>query len=85
MCKDCRKYITETKIFFETGSTDSNANSLLFVNTGTVNVNIDGLLLVPNQSWEISGNRDEINVKTYYFTFAAGAGAGLSVIFKRYL
>lgn len=85
MCQDCRQYITETKIFFASGSTPSNANSLLFVNTGTVNVTVDGLTLVPNQSWEISGNRDEINVKTYYFTFAAVAGAGLTVIFKRYL
>ncbi len=85
MITNCQKYITETKIFFETGSTDSNCNSILFVNTGTINVTIDGLLLVPNQSWEISGNRDEINVKTYYFTFASGSGSGLTVIYKRYI
>ena len=85
MCKDCRQYITETKIFLTSGSTPSNCNSMLFVNTGTTNVTVDGLLLVPNQSWEISGNRDEINVKTYYFNFASLTGAGLTIIFKRYL
>lgn len=85
MCQDCIQYITETKIYFQSGSAPSNANSMLFVNTGTVNVSIDGLVLVPNQSWEISGNRDEINVKTYYFTFAATAGASLTIIYKRYI
>jgi hypothetical protein len=85
MCNDCRKYITETKIIFANGSTDSNCNSILFVNTGVTNVTIDGLLLVPNQSWEISGNRNEINVKTYYFTFSSLTGAGLTIIYKRYL
>jgi hypothetical protein len=85
MCKDCRKYITETKVILSNGSTDSNCNSILFVNTGVTNVTIDGLTLVPNQSWEVSGNRDEINVKTYYFTFASLTGAALTVIYKRYL
>lgn len=85
MIKDCRKYITETKIIFANGSTDSNCNSILFVNTGVTNVTIDGLTLVPNQSFEILGNRDEINVKTYYFTFASLSGAALTIIFKRYL
>jgi hypothetical protein len=85
MCKDCRKYITETKIILANGSTDSNCNSILFVNTGVTNVTIDGLTLVPNQSFEILGNRDEINVKTYYFTFASLVGAALTIIYKRYL
>lgn len=79
------KICNRNKDFFVSGSTDSNSNSILFVNTGTINVTIDGLLLVPNQSFEISGNRDEINVKTYYFTFVSGSGAGLTVIYKRYI
>jgi len=85
MCNDCRKYVTETKIFFTNKSTDSNCNSILFVNTGTNNVEIDGLRLVPNQSWEVSGNKDEINVKTYYFTFSSATGSALTIIYKRYL
>jgi len=82
---DYIQYITETKIFFQTGSTPSNCNSILFVNTGIINVTIDGLQLVPNQSWTVDGNQGEINLKTYYFTFASGSGAGLTVIYKRYL
>jgi len=79
------QYITETKIFLQTGSSPSNCNSILFVNTGTVNVTVDGLQLVPNQSWEVDGNVNEINIKTYYFTFAASSGAALTIIYKKYI
>ena len=45
----CVKFITETKIFQQSGQTDTNANSVIFVNQGTSNVTIDGFLLTPNQ------------------------------------
>lgn len=80
-----QQYITETKIFFQSGSTDSNANSMLFVNTGTTNVNIEGLVLTPAQSWSIEGNDCEINVKTYYFQFSGAGTNSLTVIYKRFL
>jgi len=79
------QYVTESKIFFQTGSSPSNCNSILFVNTGTVNVTVDGLQLVPNQSFQVDGNQNEINVKTYYFTFAASSGAALTIIYKKYI
>jgi hypothetical protein len=66
----CVKFITETKIFQQSGQTDTNANSVIFVNQGTSNVTVDGFLLTPNQSWNITGNRDEINVKVYSFNFS---------------
>ena len=81
----CVQYITETKIFTSGGQTDSNANSLLFVNTGSDPVNIDGLILQPSQSWAIDGNKDEILVKVYSFAFTGNTGPSLTVIFKRYL
>lgn len=81
----CRQYITETKIFTSGSQTDSNCNSLLFVNTGTDPVNIDGLVLQPSQSWAIEGNQDEILIKVYSFSFTGSTGPNLTVIFKRYL
>lgn len=80
-----QQYITETKIFFQSGSTPTNCNSVLFVNTGTTTINIEGLILTPAQSWNIDGNENEINVKTYYFTFSGVGTNALTVIFKRYL
>lgn len=81
----CVKFITETKIFQQSGQTDTNANSVIFVNQGTSNVSVDGFLLTPNQSWNITGNRDEINVKVYSFTFSGAGVNQLTVILKRYV
>ena len=81
----CVKFITETKIFQQSGQTDTNANSVIFVNQGTSNVSVDGFLLTPNQSWNITGNRDEINVKVYSFTFSRAGVNQLTVILKRYV
>ena len=81
----CKKYITETKIFSQSSQTDTNANSIIFVNQGTSNVTVDGFLLTPNQSWNITGNENEINVKVYSFNFSGTGVNQLTVIFKRYV
>jgi len=81
----CRQYITETKIYVQSSQAPSNCNSILFINTGSVAVSIDGLTLQPNQSWEVSGNRDEINVKIYAFTFDSGSNPQLTIIYKKYV
>lgn len=82
---NCKQYITETKVFTQSGSTDTNCNSLIFVNTGTSNVNLDGLILTPNQSLNITGNENEINVKIYYFNFTGAGTNALTIIYKRYI
>jgi len=81
----CQQYITETKIFYSNNQTDSNCNSIIFINTGSVNVSVDNVTLQPSQSLTIDGNRDEMNVKTYNFQFTAGTGPQLTVIYKRYV
>lgn len=81
----CKKYITETKIFSQNGQTDTNCNSLIFVNQGTSNVTIDGFLLTPNQSWNITGYTDEMLVKTYSFNFSGSGVNQLTCLFKRYV
>jgi len=80
-----QQFITETKIFYQSGSTPSNANSILFVNTGTTTINIEGLVLTPAQSWSIEGNECEINTKTYYFQFTGVGINALTVIYKKYV
>jgi len=85
MQMNCIQYTTETKIFVLTGSTDSNCNSILFINTGTSAVTIDGVTIQQGQQFRIDGNYMEILVKTFYFTFAAGGGNSLTVVYKRYI
>lgn len=81
----CRQYITETKIFTASGQTDTNANSVIFVNQGTTNVTVDGFLLTPNQSWNIAGNQDEVLIKVYSFNFSGSGVNQLTVLYKRYV
>ena len=83
---NCKKYITETKIAIRSGQTDTNANSVLFVNTGLDPVNVDGLILQPSQSWSIEGNFNEINIKTYSYIFQnISSPQQLTIILKRYV
>lgn len=79
------KYITETKIFLANNQTDTLANSVLFINTGQDSVNVDGLILQPSQSFEITGNAGEMCVKVYSFNFLTTTAPQLTVIYKRYL
>lgn len=79
------KYITETKIFLAASQTDTYANSVIFINTGSDAVNVDGLVLQPSQSFEITGNQNEILVKVYSFNFLTTTAPQLTVIYKRYL
>ena len=85
MQMNCIRYTTETKVFITNGQTDTNCNSVIFVNTGQDVVNVDNLNLQPGQKLEISGNRDEVLVKVYVFAFATFVQPSLTVIFKRYL
>jgi hypothetical protein len=82
---NCKQYITETKIYVAASQTATNCNSLLFINTGLDPVNIDGLLLQPNQSWAIDGNFNEMLIKVYDFKFTTTTGPQLTIIYKRYL
>lgn len=81
----CQRYITETKLFYSNNQTDTNCNSVIFINSGSVNVTVDNVLLAPNQTLAIDGNRDEMLVKVYEFNFAAGSNPQLTVVFKRYI
>jgi hypothetical protein len=81
----CQQYITETKLFYSNSQTDTNCNSVIFINSGSVNVSVDNVLLAPNQTLAIDGNKDEMLVKVYEFNFAAGSNPQLTVVFKRYI
>ena len=82
---NCRKYTTDTKIFLSNGQTDTDCNSVIFYNTGTNLVNVDGINLQPGQQFRIDGNEIEQLVKAYYFQFSGILVNELTVIYKRYL
>jgi hypothetical protein len=80
-----QRYTTETKVYYQSGSSPSDCNSILFINTGTTNVNVEGLVLTPAQSWSVDGNENEINVKYYNFVFNGVGNNSLTIIIKRFI
>lgn len=82
---NCRQYITETKVFTQAGSTASNTNAIIFINTGTAVCTVANLELQPGQQLAISGNRDEMDITTYYFTFGTIGVPALTVLYKKLL
>jgi hypothetical protein len=78
-------YETITKIYSLSGQTDAFSNSLIFLNTGSAPVIIDGIVLQPSQSFSILGNYGEVNTKIYAFNFKGNTARELTVIYKRYI
>jgi hypothetical protein len=81
---ETQSYIVDTPKYIETG-----ANSLTFINYGTSVVTITniGVILQPNQSFEIGGNAGEITNQRFFVTFSTGVGLvnNCNIILKRYI
>ncbi len=82
---NCRKYTTDTKIFLKNGQADTDCNSVIFYNTGTNPVSVDGVTLQQGQQFRIEGNENEQLVKVYNFQFTGALVNELTVIYKRYI
>ena len=82
-----QRYYVETKVFYTTANIGSECNDITFINSGTTNLVIAEVPLLPNQSLRISGNRGEIDTTQYQLTFATPINTGnqLIVIRKLYI
>lgn len=80
-----QKYYVETKVFYTTANIGSDCNDITFINSGSTNLNIDAVILLPNQSLRISGNRGEIDTTQYNVTFASPSAVGNQLIVIRKL
>lgn len=82
-----QRYYVETKVFYTTANIGSDCNDITFINSGTTNLVIAEVPLLPNQSLRISGNRGEIDTTQYQLTFATPINTGnqLIVIRKLYI
>jgi hypothetical protein len=82
-----QRYYIETKVFYTTANIGSDCNDITFINTGTTNLVIAEVPLLPNQSLRISGNRGELDTTQYQLTFATPINTGnqLIVIRKLYI
>ena len=82
-----QKYITETKVYYLSGQTPTNCNSIIFYNTGSSKVIIDGIPLTQLQQIVITGSIGELLVKQYSFEFIQTAESRneLTIIYKKYV
>jgi len=82
-----QKYYIETKIIYQSQKIQSDCNDITFINQGTTNVNVADVLLLPNQSLRISGNRGELDSTQYTIVFATPISTGnyLTILRKLYV
>lgn len=80
-----QKYYVETKVYYTTANIGSDCNDITFINSGTTNLVIAEVPLLPNQSLRISGNRGELDTTQYQVTFATPINTGNQLIVIRKL
>jgi len=75
------QFVTSTSIYVG----GENYNSLVFINYGTSVVNIDAVVLQPNQQFEIGGNTGEITTQRFFVNFGTSTtGNNCVIVRKRY-
>ena len=81
-----QKFYIETKFYYTNQKVSSECNDITFLNSGTTNVEVEGILLLPNQSLRIQGNIGELDTTEYQINFATliSTGNKLAVLRKLY-
>lgn len=81
-----RKYITQTQVYDETMlDVDSFCNDIIFLNSTTGTVYVDGFPVAAGATYQISGNEGEINTTKYKLSFGTGNTGLVYVTRKKYI
>jgi phage gp45-like len=75
-------YRTEFTQYTQNTSIIGNCNAITFINTGTINVQVNQFLLEPDAQLTIGGNENEVDVSTYFLNFQGATNGVISVIKK---
>lgn len=75
-------YRTEFTQYSQNTSIIGNCNAITFINTGTINVQVNQFVLVPDAQLTIGGNENEIDVTNYQINFQGATNGVISVIKK---
>ena len=79
------KYYNEIGIYQKGQYLQSDCADITFYNTGTTNINVNGIIILPNQTLGFSANAGEIDVTKYQFFFVGVGTNSLTVIRKLYV
>lgn len=85
MCNDRQGYYNDISIYQVGQYIKSECADITFYNTGTSNVNVNGIVLLPNQTIAFSANENEIDKTKYSFFFIGAGTQSLTVIRKLYI
>ena len=79
----CRiEYYNDISIYHIGQYIQSDCADITFLNTGTSNVNVNGIVLLPNQSLAFNANFNEIDT-TKYSIFFSGTGANSCTVIRK--
>jgi len=80
-----QKFIEEYQTYNTPSEIRSECNAITFINTGTTNLQINGVNLVPGAQLISEGNQGEYNVTRYRLSFTPGVNEICTVIRKVYI
>jgi hypothetical protein len=83
--KKDRQYIVDIQFYAgsQINTIPVGCNAILFINTGTANVVINGVLVITaGEFFAIDGNQDEVDMTLYRFFFQGAGTQGLTVLRK---
>jgi hypothetical protein len=77
-----QKFIEEYQTYNTPAEIRSECNAITFINTGTSNVQINGINLTPGQQLISEGNEGEYNATRYRLSFT-GAGTEICTVIRK--
>jgi hypothetical protein len=80
-----QKFIEEYQTYNTPSEIRSECNAITFINTGTSNVQINGINLTPGQQLISEGNEGEYNATRYRLSFSGVGNEICTVIRKIYI
>jgi len=85
MCNERQQFYNDISIYQVGQYIKSECADITFYNTGTANVSVNGIVLLPNQTLSFSANQNEIDKTKYSFFFTGTGSQSLTVIRKLYI
>jgi len=80
----CRtRYYNDIAIFQTAQYILSDCADITFLNSGASNINVNGIILLPNQSLAFTANVGEMDTTKYYIYFL-GAGTSSATVIRKY-
>lgn len=75
-------FVEETQVYNQPGEVRADCNAITFLNVGTAQMQVNGVLVVPGAQLVSTGNEGEINRTRYRLSFA-GVGTEICQVIRK--